>query len=153
MHKPTKREIILAVTMFISYIIYVLIMSIIMDFIGLGDTGTSTAGAVSLETLVSLIFSMMNEELIKFIPLMFFMRLFYKYSENRNVSFILSSLIVLVGFGLLHYDGNTAIYSVLLYQGFGTIFEVYGYYKTRNLLVPYLSHLLTDAFLLSLTLL
>ena len=80
------------------------------------------------------------------------MSLFYKFSKNRNISFIFSSIIVLVGFGLMHYSGGVTIYSVLLLQGLGSIFELYGYYKTRNIIVPYISHILTDALLMSLIL-
>jgi hypothetical protein len=38
---------------------------------------------------------------------------------------------------------NTLV-SVLLLQGLGSFFEMYGYIKTKNLFVPYISHLLTD---------
>ena len=59
---------------------------------------------------------------------------------------IVSSVIVLIGFGLIHYDyPNNTIYSILLLQGLGTVFELYGYLKTKNIFVPYISHILTDA--------
>jgi membrane protease YdiL (CAAX protease family) len=97
---------------------------------------------------------MLAEELIKFIPLMFFMRLFYRVTANRKLSIIVSTVIILIFFGLLHYEpGLTPIASVLLIQGAGSIFELYGYIKTKNLLVPYISHLLTDAFIFILVML
>lgn len=150
-HKPDRDEIILAVTMFLGYIIYALIMLSLMDLTGMVGAGDVVEGAISLESFLSLIFYMMVEELLKFIPLMFLMGFFYKFSENRNISFILSSVIVMAGFGLLHYGEGLTVYSVLLIQGLGTIFELYGYYKTKNLFVPYLSHLFTDMFLMGLT--
>ena len=56
-------------------------------------------------------------------------------------------IIVLVFFAFLHYDpSSTSIASVLLLQGLGSLVEMYGYAKTKNLLVPYMSHLFTDAF-------
>lgn len=54
----------------------------------------------------------------------------------------------MICFGLLHHDFASSIWACLLTQGVGTIFEIYGYYKTKNLLVPYISHILTDAFLM-----
>lgn len=91
---------------------------------------------------------MMGEELLKFISLMFFMRLFFKISANRKLSIILSSIIIMICFGLIHYDPSvTTIVSVLLLQGLGTIFEIYGYLKTKNIFVPYISHLLTDGII------
>ena len=84
---------------------------------------------------------------MKFIPLMFLMRAVYKFTENRKLAVIASSVIIMIYFGLLHYDVGTTLLSVLLTQGLGTIFELYGYIKTKNLFVPYLCHLFTDAFI------
>ena len=100
---------------------------------------------LNIISLVSLFFSMMGEELLKFIPLMFFMRVFFKY--KRNLSFVSSMVIVLIFFAFLHFDpSSTSIASVLLLQGVGSLVEMYGYAKTKNLFVPYMSHLFTDAF-------
>ena len=147
-HKPTRSEIKLAVLLFIGYIIYALVIGEVLEVIGQVSAVTGDYYDVNLEMLFSLIFSMMGEELIKFIPLMLFMRLVYKYTNNRKLSIIVSALIVLVFFGLLHYDPETTpLLSVIVIQGFGSIFELYGYIKTKNLFVPYLCHLFTDGFI------
>lgn len=100
---------------------------------------------VTVETTISLVFSMMGEELVKFIPLMFLMRVVYKYTSNRKLAVVVSSVIILICFGLMHYSPPyMTLTSVLLLQGLGSIFEVYGYLKTKNIMVPYISHLLTD---------
>lgn len=152
-HKPTKNELLLAFTMFICYMIYAIMMGTILDMFNLSGVGIGEAIDVNWELIFGLIFSMMAEELLKFIPLMFFMRLVYKYSNNKKLSIILSSIIILIGFGLIHYDpSTTTIISVLVLQGFGTIFELYGYLKTKNLFVPYISHILTDALIFTLML-
>ena len=89
---------------------------------------------------------MMGEELLKFIPLMLLLRTFYKFTDNTKVSMILSVAIVLAVFGLMHYSpGENTLISVLVMQGLGSLFEMYGYIKTKNLFVPYIAHLLTDA--------
>ena len=144
--KPTKNEIILATLMFIGYMTYALLMGTALEYFGLSPTATAEASSDSIFTLISLIFALMGEELIKFIPLMFFMRLFYKITNKREISFAISSVIIMIYFGLLHYD-FTSIAQYLLLQGLGTVFELYGYYKTKNLFVPYLSHLFTDVFI------
>lgn len=154
--KPTTRELGLAVLLFIGYMLY----SIIMDYVLLSPTGTTSPDLVStinIEMLVSLIFSMMAEELTKFIPFIFLMRVFFKYSENRKFSLVLSAFIVMLGFGLMHYDffdpNVGSLISVLLLQGLGSIFEFYGLIKTKNILVSYTTHLLTDAIIMILILL
>ena len=145
--KPTKNEIVLAILLFAGYMIYCISVGSVLDIFGLAGAPISTPEelGVTVESTVGLIFSMMAEELLKFIPLMFFMRLIYKFTENLKLSVSISVAIVLVVFGLLHYmpPMNTLV-SVLLLQGLGSFFEMYGYIKTKNLFVPYISHLLTD---------
>ena len=146
--KPTKNEIILAILMFAGYMIYALCLGAVLDMVGLGGVEASSAEevGVTIQSTVGLLFSMMGEELLKFIPLMFLMRLVYKFTDNLKISVAVSTAIVLLGFGLLHYAPPTnTIVSVLLLQGLGSLFEMYGYLKTKNLFVPYISHLLTDA--------
>ena len=145
--KPTRREIKLAVLLFIGYLIYALALGGVLDMIGQGSTSTVESMGVDIYMMIGLIFSMMGEELMKFIPLMFLMRAVYKFTENRKLAVIASSVIIMIYFGLLHYDVGTTLLSVLLTQGLGTIFELYGYIKTKNLFVPYLCHLFTDAFI------
>lgn len=146
--KPTKNEIILAILMFAGYMIYALCLGSVLDMVGLGGVEASSAEevGVTIQSTVGLLFSMMAEELLKFIPLMFLMRMVYKFTDNLKISVAVSTALVLLGFGLLHYAPPTnTIVSVLLLQGLGSLFEMYGYLKTKNLFVPYISHLLTDA--------
>lgn len=143
--KPTKDELILAVLMFIAFFIYSLIMSNLLDASGLASTGSVDAEIISI---VTLIFSMMAEELIKFIPLMFLMRVFFKYTSNRRLSVIVSSAVTLIIFGLMHLEPGISLISVLLIQGLGSLTHLYVYLKTKNLFASYISHLMTDAFIL-----
>lgn len=153
-HKPTKSEIKLAVMLFVGYMIYAILVGEVLEVFGQASAATGDYLGVSWEMLFSLVFSMLAEELVKFIPLMFFMRLVFKYTNNRKLSIVVASIIVLVFFGMLHYDPQvTPLLSVLIIQGFGSIFEIYGYVKTKNIFVPYLSHLFTDALIFLLMLL
>lgn len=144
---PTKNEIILGVLLFAGYMIYSTVVGLSLDMVGLGGVPeTAEAMGINIESTVGLIFSMMGEELLKFIPLMFLMRVVYKFSNNLKLSVVISVTLVLAGFGLLHYyPPSNTLASVLLLQGLGSLFEMYGYLKTKNLFVPYISHLLTDA--------
>ena len=145
--RPTKNEIILGVLLFAGYMIYSTVVGMSLDMVGLGGVPESAeAMGVTIQSTVGLIFSMMGEELLKFIPLMFLMRVVYKFSNNLKLAVVISVTIVLIVFGLLHYwpPSNTLV-SVLLLQGLGSMFEMYGYLKTKNIFVPYISHFLTDA--------
>ena len=144
--KPSRKEIRLAILLFIGYMIYAILVGGIIDAFTQTAEASSDYLGVSWEMLFGLIFSMLAEELVKFIPLMFFMRLIYKYTNNRKAAVIVSTIIILGFFGILHYDPpEFPLISVLAIQGFGSIFELYGYIKTKNIFVPYMSHLFTDA--------
>lgn len=143
--RPTKDEMILAVVMFLAFFIYSSIMTYLLDASGLASTGSGDAEIISI---ISLVFSMMAEELVKFIPLMFLLRVLFKYTSNRRMSIVVSSAITLVFFALIHLEPSVSLLSVLLIQGLGSLFHLYVYLKTKNLFASYLSHLMTDAFVL-----
>jgi hypothetical protein len=147
--KPTRDELILAVLMFLAFFIYSSIFTGLLGAFGIPDIGRSDANVISI---ISLIFSMMAEELFKFIPLMFLLRVFFKYTSNRRLSIISSSIITLIFFGLMHLEPTTSIVSALLIQGLGSIFHLYVYLRTKNLFASYISHLMTDSIVMILVL-
>ena len=109
-------------------------------------------GFISWFSTFTLIFSLMGEELLKLIPFLLFLRIFFKYTHSRKFSMIFSMLVVMLGFGLLHATDLSAIPSVILIQGLGSIFEFLAYFRSKNLLMSYLTHLLTDVFIFVVTL-
>ena len=151
--KPSRRDIGLAVALFAGYIIYAVVVGKILEMFGIVSPGTVDTEAMTSMTLISSLFSIMGEEFIKFIPFMFFLRLLYKYTNNRKLSIVISVALIMVMFASLHAYNPIMLIFALFIQGFGSIFEFYGYVKTKNLLIPYLSHLLTDEFIFILILL
>lgn len=150
---PSRRDIVLIIALFAGYIIYSIIMDTLLSQFGIVSGGTVDPHSFSAITIFNFIFSVLGEEFIKFIPFMFFLRVIYKYSNNRKLSIIISAVLVMIIFGALHaYNPVMFIFAVFI-QGLGSIFEFYGYIKTKNLIVPYLCHLLTDEFILIITLL
>ena len=148
--KPTWDELILAVLMFLAFFAYSFVMTNFLASSGIPNMDGSSEGIVNI---VGLIFSMMAEELVKFIPLMFLLRVLFKYTSNRKLSIIISSAVTLVFFGLIHLEPGVSIISVLLIQGLGSIFHLYAYLKTKNLITSYIAHLMTDAIVLIISML
>lgn len=141
---PSLRDIALAVALFVGYMIYAMVIDAILSQFGIVSSGTVQLDSITAMDLIGSIFSLMGEELFKFILLMFFLRVIFKYSNNRKMSVILSVALVMVAFAALHaYNPIMFIYALFM-QGLGSIFEFYGYVKTKNILVSYLTHLLTD---------
>ncbi|WP_405274148.1 hypothetical protein [Methanobrevibacter sp.] len=142
--KLSLRDIALALALFVGYIIYAELMSALIGFFGISGGTLVDSSTITIMSVFSLIFSLMTEEFVKFIPFMFFMRLIYKYSDNRKLSVILSMFIVMIFFASMHaYNWNMFLFAICI-QGFGSIFEFIGYIKTKNILVSYISHLCTD---------
>ncbi|WP_407379158.1 hypothetical protein [Methanobrevibacter sp.] len=148
--KPKLSEVGLAVALFVGYMVYALLIASVLDGVGITGGDLIDSATVTVMSLPPLIFSLMGEELIKFIPFIFFMRLAYKYSNKRKLSVILSMMIVMVFFASLHaFDLNTFMFALVV-QGLGSIFEFFGYIKTKNILISYITHLCTDVFIFSL---
>lgn len=145
--KPSWRDVALAIALCIGYFIYAIIMSMLLEHFAIigGDLVGETT--VSLMSIPPLFFSLMTEEFVKFIPFMFFLRVFFKYSDNRKLSVISSMILVMIFFASLHaYNFNMFIFALFI-QGLGSIFEFIGYIKTKNILVSYITHLCTDLFI------
>lgn len=147
--KPSIKDILLAVGLFVGYMVYALIVGVLLENIGLNGA-TLTPETVTVMTFVSLVFQLMSEEFVKFIPFMFFLRVSYKFSNKRKLSTILSVVIVMIFFALLHSFNLETFLFALSIQGLGSIFEFIGYIKTKNILVSYITHLCTDIFIFSL---
>ena len=64
---PSRRDILLAVALFIGYMIYSIAMSAVLEQFGIVSSGTVDPGSVTVMTLVTSIFSLMGEEFLKFI--------------------------------------------------------------------------------------
>ena len=119
-------------------------MEAILSQFGIVSSGTVSQESITVMGLFPLIFSLMGGEFLKFIPFMFFLRVIYKYSNNRKLSVIISVAIIMLMFASLHAYNLIMFIFALCVQGFGSIFEFYGYIKTKNVLISYIIHLLTD---------
>lgn len=122
-----------------------MIVLYILDTTGLkGPAPVDTETQVlTLLSVVNMVIQLMGEELFKVILLIIFMYVTYKFL-NRKQSIIVSLIITMAAFGLLHAGFYGGVVNVLLIQGLGSIFEMFLYLKTKNIMVSYASHLLYD---------
>lgn len=68
--RPKAKDIALAVLLFVGYMIYAILMSMFLENFGL--VGGELISDVSLSDIPPLFFSIMSEEMVKFIPFIFF---------------------------------------------------------------------------------
>ena len=144
---PSGKDILLAVALFIGYLLYAVVIDLALAQFGIVSDGIVDPATLTYMDLITPIFSIMGEEFMKFIPFVFFLRLIYKYSKNRKLSVIASVALVMVMFASLHAYNPVMFVFALFVQGLGSIFEYIGYIKTKNILVSYITHLLTDEFI------
>ena len=151
--KPKAKDILLAIGLFLGYLVYAVAMSLLLEQFGLTGGQLVEESTLTFISVIPLIFSLMTEEIIKLIPFLLFLRIFYKCTDNRKVSIIISMIIVMLMFASLHaYDLKMFLFAIFI-QGFGSIFEFIGYIKTKNLLISYITHLCTDVFIFLITIL
>lgn len=127
--------------------VYAVILGYILQYIFGLNGANLIPDNITIMTFVSLAFKLISEELIKFIPFMFLLRLSYKFSAKRKFSTILSIVLVMIFFAFLHAANLQTFLFAIGVQGIGSIFEFIGYIKTKNLVVSYITHLCTDIFI------
>ena len=114
--KLSLKDVALAFALCIGYFIYSFFMGDILQLFGISGAGLGGHVKITIMSFVSLIFPLMTEEFVKFIPFMFFLRLIYKYSDNRKLSVILSMIITMVFFALIHSFSWKIFYLQFLFR-------------------------------------
>lgn len=90
-----------------------------------------------------------GEEMIKINIFLGVLILAFKRSGNRKASILVAIVLTLFIFGLAHLRAyNGAVLQILLIQGLGSIFDLFCYLRTKNILTSYAMHLIQDAMFL-----
>lgn len=131
-----------------SYIFsYVLVLILVLLSFVLGPiTKSFEADLIANSSeAIGLVIALVAEELYKVFMLIMFMAVLYKLTGNRKTSLTIAAIITMVIFGATHEGGEMgSLIKVIVVQGFGSIFDILLYLKTKNIFVSYLSHLLFD---------
>ena len=142
--KKVKRENIkLIIICTILPFAYSMFMIFILEFLHISPQSAIEPVPATLISAISMVVQLMGEELFKVILLIIAMAIIYHFTKNRKLSIIISAMLTMAIFGLAHYKYGPVI-QILLVQGLGSVFDLYAYLKTKNVLVSYLAHLLFD---------
>ena len=126
------------------YVYTIAVGAILSSSIGMA-AHTDFAESGNLMNIICTIFQVMGEEFFKIFMLLILMYVLYKLTGNRNASLAIGLFGSMAIFGLAHYNAYEGrILQILLIQGLGSIFEYYGYLKTKNVWVSYLIHIIRD---------
>lgn len=136
----------LIIVLYITYQIYYLIIYFILGAINY-TTFSANAYFANMDILTLLLnfLQIIAEEFFRVFLFLVLMYFIYKYTGNRKISIVISTLLMFLVFGLMHVNTyNYKILQILLFQGLGSIFEFAGYLKTKNLAVPILVHMIIN---------
>ncbi|MDV0445986.1 hypothetical protein MmiAt1_15920 [Methanimicrococcus sp. At1] len=143
--KFKKGDFKLIVILLIAELIFTFLLDLILIHFGVAAQGNPIISELtSVSTWLIFPLQIFGEELIKIIPFLVFLTLFYKFTKNRKMSIVIATVLTLVIFALLHLPAYESLISVLLLQGLCSIFTMYAYLKTKNIFVSYAIHLLLD---------
>ena len=84
--KLSTNDLALVLILFVGYLIYAFVMSEVLSYIGLAGTETGGEEYINWFSTFSLIFSLLGEELLKLIPFLFFLKVFFKFTNMRKLS-------------------------------------------------------------------
>lgn len=144
---PKLGDIKIIIICFILNSIFTIGMAALLTSLGFKlSNNTSTIAHVLFTTNnLFLLIQLIGEELFKVSLLLCIMALIYHFSENRRLSVVISTLFVMLVFGLMHLPAyNMNFIQSLLLIGLGAIFDLFPYLKTKNVTNSYIVHVLID---------
>ena len=145
---PKLRDLLTIILCFLGYYIYVMAMTVILSRLGYAMSANvvlTSYKAPSMFLVVSDILQLFGEEFLKIFILLFVMYVVYRLTRKRGPALYVGIIATLFIFGIIHsgaYSGK--IVQILLIQGLGSIFALYPYLKTKNMINSYILHLLVD---------
>ena len=93
----------------------------------------------------ALLLQLFGEEMFKLDILLGVMTLVFRRTNNRKASVILAIVVTMLVFGLVHFAAyKGSILQILLVQGLGSIFAIFCYVRTKNVLTSYAMHAILD---------
>lgn len=144
---PKRGDIKIILACFILNSLFTIGMAALLDLLGfkLSNNTSTIAHAVFTTNNIFLLIQLIGEELFKVSLLLCIMALIYHFSENRKLSVVISTLLVMLVFGLMHLPAyNWNFIQSLLIIGLGAIFDLFPYLKTKNVTNSYIVHVLID---------
>lgn len=152
--KVRRKDMKIILICLVAYYIYTFAVSQLLLLVGIVPQPNAVLDSnMDLIFWITLVIQLMGEELFKIILMLLVMKGLYNLTDNRKTSLICSILVSLLVFGLIHYSVYGVLAQIILIIGLGSIFEIYIYLKTKNVLTSYILHVLIDAIPLLLTML
>ncbi len=135
------------VTLVLQYAFVLSIGVLRFRYFGAEPVGNAIMDAeMSVSLWIQLLIQLFGEEMYKLLIFLVALILIYKLTGKRTLSVIAATAVMLLCFALVHataYDFKWV--QILINQGIATLFCMYNYLKSKNILTSYIQHVLLDA--------
>lgn len=146
--KPKLRDILLVIICLFGYYFYVLLVALLLSALGIPTSSNAVLTEFqtpSLYLVVTVLMQLVGEEFFKIFMLLIAMYAVYRLTANRTLAIWIGVIVSLFIFGIAHFSAyGGKVLQILLIQGLGSIFDLYLYMKTKNVVVSYLLHVFID---------
>ena len=145
---PKLRDFVTILACLVGYYVYTIAVVMLLLAFSYGISSNAILESFAnpdLFLIISILLQLMGEELFKIFILLFVMHAVYRKTNNRSLSLALGIAFSLFFFAIIHanaYSGR--ILQILLIQGLGSLFNLYAYMKTKNVVVSYILHVVID---------
>ena len=144
--KPRLGDIPLVIAMLVLTIAYSFGMALLLMKLGIEIQPNAVVDETRDATFFAfMLFQLFGEEMIKLNLFLGALVLVFRRTGDRKKSIVVAIVITLFIFGIAHlraYNGSLA--QVLLIQGVGSIFDLFLYLRTKNIMTSYVMHVLQD---------
>lgn len=104
---------------------------------GFGPYGNGVGyGSVDVGRVVLALLQLVGEELFKVNQFLGTLTLLYRATGRRGMCVVVSAILCLLAFALGHLPACESLSFVLVFQGLGSVFCVFAYLKSKNVLIP-----------------
>jgi len=144
--RPRLGDIILVPVTLILTIAYSLGMGILLYNLGFEIQGNAVYNETRDAVFFAFLFvQLFGEEMVKLNIFLGVLILAFKRTGKRKMSVVAAVIITLFIFGIAHFRAyNGSLVQILLIQGAGSIFALFCYMRSKNILTSYAMHFLQD---------
>lgn len=144
--KPRLGDLILVPVTLILTIGYSLGMGLLLYKLGFAIQGNAVYNETRDGVFFAFLFvQLFGEEMVKLNIFLGVLILAFKRTGNRKMSVVAAVIITLFIFGIAHFRAyNGSLVQILLIQGAGSIFALFCYMRSKNILTSYAMHFLQD---------
>lgn len=145
--KLSFKDIVRVIVTLILQFIFAMMVAAIIKFVFKVATNGNDVLNMKMDIIfwIKVIVQLFGEELYKILIFLVGLIIMYRLTKKRTLSIVIATTLSLLCFALIHMTTYNSVIQILLLQGLASLFCMYNYLKTKNILTSYMQHVLFDA--------